>query len=74
MGVLRVMGPEGDLKTIWDADNAEEVRIAEENYDRLIKKGYKAFFVKKGGDKGEPMTKFDRAAEKIIMVPPIQGG
>jgi hypothetical protein len=68
------MGPEGDLKQIWDADNAEEVKAAQDAYDRLIKKGYKAFAVKKSGDKGELITKFDPELEKIIMVPPISGG
>lgn len=72
--VMRIMGMEGDLKQIWDADNAEEVKAAKDAYDRLTKKGYKAFAVKKSGDKGEAITEFDPELEKIIMVPPISGG
>ena len=59
---LAVMGPEGDLKTMWDADNA------------LKKKGYLAFKVKKDGDKGEMTDTFDAQAEKLIMAPPVRGG
>lgn len=74
MSEMRVLGKEGDTKVTWDADNWEEVEAAEATFDRLTKKGYRAFSVKKSGDKGSIVTKFDPEAEKIILIPPIVGG
>lgn len=71
---LAVMGPQGDLKTMWDSDNADEVEIARKQFTDLKKKGYLAFKVKKDGDKGEMTDTFDPLAEKLIMAPPVRGG
>lgn len=64
----------GDTKLIWDSDNKDEIDSARETFERLTKKGYSAFLVEGKGDKGERMKKFDPNAEKIILVPAMQGG
>ena len=64
----------GDTKIIWNSDNAEEVSNARRTFDDLKKKGFAAFAVKANGDKGERIFAFDEDAEKLIMVPPLQGG
>ena len=64
----------GDTKIIWDSENGEEVDAAKATFERLIKKGFGAFRVKKNGDPGEKMKEFDSDAEKIIMVAPMGGG
>lgn len=64
----------GDTKLIWDAEVGEEVDNARETFNRLKKKGYAAYSVKKGGEKGELLTEFDAKAEKIIMTPRMVGG
>ena len=74
MGELRIMGPEGDTKVIWDSENDDEVEAAEAQFDTLIDKGFLAYKVKKDGDKGSKIKKFDSEAGKIIMSPPMQGG
>lgn len=74
MPELAVMGPEGDLKTIWSADNQDEVDAAKKQFTDLKKKGYLAFKVKKDGEKGELINEFDAGAEKLIMTPPVRGG
>lgn len=74
MGELRIMGHEGDTKVIWDPENTDEVEAAEEQFDKLTDKGFLAFKVKKDGDKGRKITKFDPDTGKIIMAPPIVGG
>lgn len=71
---IAVMGKEGDVKTIWNPHNTEEVENARASYDRLKAKGYLAFRVDAKGEKGEQMTDFDPTAGKILMVPPFQGG
>jgi hypothetical protein len=74
-GEMAIMGPEGDTKTIWDADKPEEVENARRTFNELREKGYYAYQVK-GDDasKGERMTEFDPDAERMIMAPPLMGG
>lgn len=74
MGELRVMQQKGDIKTIWDPENQDEVATAEKQFNDLIDKKFLAFNVKKTGKKGEKITEFDPDAGKIIMTPPIVGG
>ena len=74
MGELRELGKQGDTKLIWDPDNEDEVCAARDTFDSLKKKGFLAYKVKKTGKQGKIITKFDRAAEKIIMAPQMRGG
>ena len=68
------LSTEGDTKHIWDSDNPDQVKAARRLYDELTEKNYVAFQVKKDGKKGEKMKKFDPDAEKMILVPMIEGG
>jgi len=74
MGEMRIISGEGDTKMLWDPANEDEVEAAEAQFDALIEKGFTAFKVKKDGEKGKKITKFDEDAGKIIMVPKIIGG
>jgi len=74
MGQLRAMGYAGDIKVIWDPEKPDEVDVARRTFDELKEKGYNAYSVKRRGDKGEVVRKFDPEAEKIIMAPPMAGG
>lgn len=75
MSELRIMGRPGDTKVIWDKANADEVKTAKRAFDELVKKRFLAFSVKgKNGDKDQRIYEFDPDAEKVILVPPMQGG
>ena len=74
MGELAIISNEGDTKVMWDPQNSDEVEAAEDQFDRLVKKGFTAFAVKKDGEKGKKITSFDAEAGKIIMVPKMVGG
>lgn len=74
MNEMRVLGPEGDVKKIWNPDVEDEVEDARSSFDTLTKKGYLAFKVDKDGEKAGKMSKFDPKAGKIILIPPIVGG
>ena len=74
MGEMAIMGTEGDVKQAWDSENSEEVAAAKATYDKLVVRGYKAFSVKKDGEKGKEIFEFDPNAEKIILVPQMKGG
>lgn len=73
-GTLRIMGKPGDTKQIWNRDNVAEVEAARKTFDELVKKGYFAYKVRPGGDKGEQIKAFDASAEAVILVPPMKGG
>ena len=72
--VLAVMGREGDVRVMWNPDNAAEVAVARKTFDDLRKKGHLAFAVKTSGEKGSQITEFDPQAEKITLAPPMRGG
>ena len=73
-GELSILDRTGDTKLIWDSNNRDEVSVAQETFDKLKKKGFIAYSVMKGGDKGQVLTKFDPNVEKIIMSPAMAGG
>jgi hypothetical protein len=74
MGEIAVLDRTGDTKLVWDSAQEDEIDAARKMFDDLKKKGYAAFSVKKNGDKGEVIKKFDPEAEKIIMAPALVGG
>lgn len=74
VGELAVLDNTGDTKTIWDADNEDEVDIAREAFNKLKKKGYAIFKVDRDGNKGVKMNDFDPRAGKLIAVPAIVAG
>lgn len=71
---LRIMDGTGDLRLNWDSEKASEIESVRKVFDEKKKKGYKAYHVKKDGEKGRLMSTFDPDAELIIMAPALQGG
>lgn len=70
------MGEEGDVKSIWDPNKADEVEAKRREFEYLTKeKKYRAYRVTGAdGAQGEPMDVFEAAAGRILFVPPMQGG
>lgn len=71
---MEILDSSGHTRTTWDSDKEDEVAAARAQFETLTKKGYKAFRVTRLGGEGEPMKSFDPDAEKMILVPPVQGG
>lgn len=71
---LVILDHTGDTKIIWDPDKADEVETARQTFDKLRKKGYMAYSVKRNGDKGEVVREFDPNVEKLILAPAMVGG
>ena len=74
MGEMNILDTTGDTKVIWDPENDDEVEAARDQFDTLIEKGFSAFQVKKNGEKGREIKRFNPEAGKIIMVPVVVGG
>ena len=74
-GTMAIMGRKGDVKQMWDRDNADEVAAARKTFTDLRGKGFLAYRAEgRDGRKGEVITEFDPDAERVILVPPVQGG
>lgn len=73
-GIMCVLDQTGDSRFTWDRRNSTEVKAARKQFEELQGKGYLAYQVKKGGEKGKVITSFDPDAEAIIMSPPLEGG
>ena len=75
MGTMRIADVKaGDLKVIWDRTKRDEVDVAREQFDSLLKKGYVAYSVDKKGAKGKKITEFDKDLEMLILAPGLVGG
>ena len=71
---MAVLGSAGDVKRIWDRTNPDEVDDARASFNRLRDKGHLAFRVNKDGTSGEQMDSFEPNAERMILIPQMQGG
>lgn len=74
-GVIETLDRTGDTKVMWDSRNEDEVASAKAAFDTHIKRGGLAYKAEgKTGERGEKITKFDKKAERIILVPQLVGG
>ena len=64
----------GDTKIVYDPKNDDEVEVAEQQFDSLLEKNFKAYKVKKNGDPGREVKTFKPGEGMYILVPPIAGG
>ena len=75
MGTLAVLDREaGDITVGWDNNNPDEIENAQATFDDMRAKGHLAYKADKDGKKKEQIHKFDPAAERIILSPPLVGG
>ena len=74
MGEMRIMSTLGDTKVIWDPKNEDETEAAEDQFNALLDKGFKAFKVKKDGKQGINVKNFNENEGMYILAPPLAGG
>ena len=75
--VMNILDSTGHTTHGWDSENEIEVGIAKRAFDEARDKGYVAFHVtEKEGEakKGRRMTEFDPTAERMMLLPQLQGG
>jgi hypothetical protein len=75
-GLISTLDKSGDVRHMWDRNNADEVEAARNLFNDLTGDGghiaYKA--VGKKGRQGEVIRTFDPGAERIILVKQLVGG
>ena len=74
MGVQIVMDGSGDTRHEFDTSDLELVANAEERFQALIGKGFRAVALGKNGDPGELVGKFDPNIEETLFIPQLKGG
>jgi hypothetical protein len=74
MNTLSAIDTTGDTKTSWDPGKPAEVEVARNTFDQLKQRGYMAYSLSGGGERGELLTEFDPSLGSIIMVPRQVGG
>jgi hypothetical protein len=72
-GQLTILSESGDDQITWDRDDAAQTSDAEKAFDKFKKDGCQFFKVGKKG-KQTPITKFDPAAEEILVVKTTKKG
>lgn len=74
MSEMQVMDPTGHTQVHWSPSDVDEVKTAREVFDKMRKKGYRAFYAGRFGSKKGRMDEFDPGAEKLILIPQLVGG
>ena len=74
MSVQIVMDGSGDTRHEFDASDAESVARAEERFQSLIGKGFRAVALGRNGGSGELIGKFDPNVEQTLFIPQLKGG
>lgn len=70
MGKLVVLNEKGDITVEWDADDAESVKKAKDEFARLKKDGYEFFEAVE--TKGKRVTRFSKNLGKVIASPGVK--
>ena len=73
MNELKILDPNGHTSTSWDPDDAAEVERARRTYEALLRRGYRAFGIERGGE-GRSQPGFDPREKETLLVPPIHAG
>jgi hypothetical protein len=74
MGVQIVMDRSGDTRHEFDTADTDAVARAEQRFEELTGKGFRAVALGKDGSPGTVMRHFDPTVEQSLFIPQLQGG
>lgn len=77
MGVMRILGPDGDDRRDWDPDDPVQVRRMRAEFDRLVASGSFAWSTTPSDARAGAATairEFDADADQIIVSRRMRGG
>jgi hypothetical protein len=74
MGVQIVMDRSGDTRHEFDKADLASVALAEQRFEELTGKGFRAVALGKDGSPGTLMRHFDPTVEQSLFIPQLQGG
>jgi hypothetical protein len=74
VGVLRILGPSGDTRVAWDANDLDEVADVRRRFDEIIRGGYLVFELEPESKEGRQVRTFDPSARELRAFRPLAGG
>ncbi len=74
MGVLRILGPDGDTRVTWETTDAETVETVHRRFDEIIREGYLVFELDPQTKDGERVRTFDPETSELRAFRPLAGG
>lgn len=74
IGEMSIMDRSGHKQLKWDTDKLDEIAVAKETFDTLVKRGYSAFASKTKAEPKHTIKEFDPTMEDMVMVPRTVGG
>ena len=74
MSVQIVMDRNGDTRHEFDAFDVSAIALAEQRFQDLTGRGFRAVALGKDGRPGTLIGKFDAMVEETLFIPQLQGG
>lgn len=74
MGVQIVMNRTGDTRHEFDDADSKAVALAEDRFQELTGKGFRAVALGENGSPGKVLKSFDPTVERTLFMPQLQGG
>ena len=74
MGVQIVMDGSGDTRHEFDVSDLTSIALAQERFEKLTGKGFRAVALGKEGEPGELIGRFDPSVEQTLFIPQLKGG
>jgi hypothetical protein len=74
MGILRILGPDGDTTVTWDVSDPEAVEDVRRRFDEIVAEGYLVFELDQRTKEGTQVTSFDPKLAQLRAFRPLAGG
>ncbi len=74
MGVLRILGPSGDVTVTWDPAVKQDTDEVRRRFDEIIAEGYLVFELDPQTKEGRQLRAFDPRALELRAFRPMVGG
>ncbi len=74
MGILRILGPYGDVKVTWKPGVGEEVDEVRRRFDEIVEQGYLVFELDPVTKEGRQVRRFDPSSDELRAFRPMVGG
>jgi hypothetical protein len=74
MSVHIVMDRSGDTRHEFDPSDTAAVARAQERFQELMARGFRAVALGESGERGELIRTFDPLVERTLFIPQLQGG
>lgn len=74
IGEMSIMDTSGHKQLKWKMDSVDEISVAKQTFDTLVKEGYTAFGSHAKTEAKQAVKEFDPTMEDVVMVPRTVGG